>query len=436
MKYKKYILSLAALLSLVSCNFSSPNSSESSDTISGSLSVETPSSESSNNEVSSINSEISSQSSETSSLASSEEDSSVTSSETTSVSTDLAGVKNLNLVLENTYGDFYGRINYGDGFDVSNVTEVKVNGIEKRWHEFLNNLTVMNLKLTDVAGYPEKEYVIEFYNGTTLLARGTVTVGSTVTPDPVNPDDPIDPTDYVPENYSLIWNDEFNGNSLDESKWTYEIGTGSWGWGNNEQQYYRRENLSVSDGMMTITAKKENYASSKYTSSRIKTQGKFSFTYGYVEARISCPSMSGIWPAFWTLGDKLSTLGWPYCGELDIMEEINSENIVYSTMHWNNAQYNQYAPVDYGKKITINDRTDFHVYAMKWTEDKVWTYCDGNVILDGALINDDFKKLAFNNSHFLILNLAVGGNWPGFNIADNFPQKMVVDYVRVYQEKQ
>ncbi len=239
---------------------------------------------------------------------------------------------------------------------------------------------------------------------------------------------------YVPENYSLIWNDEFDGDSLDETKWTYEIGTGNWGWGNNEQQYYRRENLTVKDGMMTITAKKENFASMKYTSSRIKTQGKFSFTYGYVEARISCPSMSGIWPAFWTLGDKLSTLGWPYCGELDIMEEINSENKVYSTMHWNNAPYNQYAPVQYGKNITLDDRTNFHTYAMKWTQDKVWTYCDGRVVLDGGLINDDFKKLAFNNSHFLILNLAVGGNWPGFNIADNFPQQMVVDYVRVYQE--
>lgn len=436
MKYKKYILSLAALLSLVSCNFSSPNSSGNNDTTSGSSSVEMSSSEISSDSltagVSSASNDINSQSSENSSFVSSEKNSFVTSSEATSASTDLDGVKELNLVLEDTYGGFYGRINYGNGFDVSSVTKVRVNGVEKRWHEFLNNLTVMNVRLTDIEGYTEKNYVIEFYNGTTLLARGSVTVGSTITPTPTPGPNP---TDYVPENYSLIWNDEFYGNSLDETKWTYEIGTGSWGWGNNEQQYYRRENLTVENGMMTITAKKENYASSKYTSSRIKTQGKFSFKYGYVEARISCPSMSGIWPAFWTLGDKLSTLGWPYCGELDIMEEINSENIVYSTMHWNNAKYNQYAPVDYGMKLTIDDRTDFHVYAMKWTEDKVWTYCDGKVVLNGGLINDEFKRLAFNNNHFLILNIAVGGNWPGFNIADNFPQKMIVDYVRVYQEK-
>ena len=133
----------------------------------------------------------------------------------------------------------------------------------------------------------------------------------------------------VPAGYNLKWSDEFEGNSIDSSKWTYDLGAG--GWGNNELEHYtnRGDNAYVSGGMLHIKAKKEEYQGSQYTSARMKTKGKFEFQYGYVEARIALPRGNGIWPAFWMLGENIDSVSWPTCGEIDIIEAINTNKEVY-----------------------------------------------------------------------------------------------------------
>ena len=175
-------------------------------------------------------------------------------------------------------------------------------------------------------------------------------------------------------NSTLVWSDEFNGNSLDTSKWTCEIGNGSSGWGNNELQYYtdRAENVSVYDGALHITARNESYNGYNYTSARLKTESKFYFKYGHVEARLAIPSGQGIWPAFWTLGQDIGSVGWPSCGEIDIMEAINAENKVYGTTHWNAGGH-----VNYGNSSGVFDITQYHVYTLDWDEQYIRMYVDG-----------------------------------------------------------
>ncbi len=234
---------------------------------------------------------------------------------------------------------------------------------------------------------------------------------------------------------TLVWNEEFNGTCLDSSKWSYEIGRGDWGWGNNEQQYYtnRSDNLEVSNGSLKIIAKKENYQNAEYTSARIITRGKYSFKYGYIETRLAAPSLNGIWPAFWMLGDSYITKGWPYCGEIDLMEAINYNNEVYSTLHWNQGSITgSYNPVEKGDHCTIDDRTQYHIYGYEWDSDSFKAYVD-NQLFFHIVFNDDAGKDCFKENFYFLLNVAVGGQWPGYNIGDTFPQYMSVDYIRVYQ---
>lgn len=231
---------------------------------------------------------------------------------------------------------------------------------------------------------------------------------------------------------TLVWSDEFNGNSIDTSKWGFEIGTGASGWGNNEQQYYtdRADNAYVSDGSLHIRAKKESYGGMRYTSARLNTNGKFTFTYGYVEARIALPSSQGIWPAFWMLGANIGSVGWPSCGEIDIMEAINAENKTYATCHWN---CNGHA--EYGKSTGNFDITQYHTYGLQWDKQYIRMFVDGNKIYEMYIENNTGDTEEFQRPFYLLLNVAVGGNWPGFSIDDNaFPTEMKVDYVRVYQE--
>ena len=230
----------------------------------------------------------------------------------------------------------------------------------------------------------------------------------------------------------LVWSDEFNGSSLDTSKWGYEIGTGYSGWGNNELQYYtnRTDNAYLSGGALHIRAKRESYGGRNYTSTRINTNGKFTFTYGYVEARIALPSCQGIWPAFWMLGANIGNVGWPACGEIDIMEAINAENRTYGTCHWN---CNGHA--DYGKSTGYFDITQYHTYGMQWDNQYIRMFVDGNKFYEIYIGNNTGDTEEFHRPFYLLLNVAVGGNWPGFAINDGaFPQEMKVDYVRVYQE--
>ncbi len=233
-------------------------------------------------------------------------------------------------------------------------------------------------------------------------------------------------------NWNLVWSDEFDGNSLNTSNWKYDIGTGDWGWGNNELQYYtdRTDNVAVSNGVLQITAKKENYNGSSYTSGRITTQGLKSFKYGRIEARIAAPNGQGYWPAFWMLGTNITSVGWPRCGEIDVFEHVNTEDKVYGTVHWDSNGH-----AEYGGNLSGIDVSQYHVYAVEWDEEYITWYCD-DVQYHQISIKDGVGSTSeFHEEFYIILNLAVGGLWPGNPDGSTpFPSTMYVDYVRVYQE--
>jgi beta-glucanase (GH16 family) len=219
-----------------------------------------------------------------------------------------------------------------------------------------------------------------------------------------------------------------------DSIWGYDEGTGSDGWGNNELQYYtkRADNVVVEDGMLKITAIKEAYEGSDYTSARILTKGKFAQQYGRFEARIKVPSGKGFWPAFWMLGANHETVGWPQCGEIDIMENRGSEpTIIGGSLH--GPGYSGGNPVTKEYQL-MSDRFDtgFHVFGVEWTEDYVNYYVDD--VLYNQITRDDVSgEWVFDQPFFIVLNLAVGGNYDGAPSDDTeFPQQMLVDYVRVY----
>ena len=242
-----------------------------------------------------------------------------------------------------------------------------------------------------------------------------------------------------PTVWSLVWSDEFNGPSgaaVDATKWTAEIGGG--GWGNNELEYYtsRVDNAYQSDGLLVIKAIKESYAGSQYTSARLITRNKFSPQYGRFEARIKLPFGQGIWPAFWMLGNDIGTVGWPQCGEIDILENIGKEpTIIHGTIH--GPGYSGEFGIGSSYSLPNNQRfaDAFHTFAVEWEPNVVRFYCDG--ILYKTLTPANLpagKTWVYNHPFFILMNLAVGGYWPGYPDATTvFPQTMLVDYVRVYQ---
>ena len=242
----------------------------------------------------------------------------------------------------------------------------------------------------------------------------------------------------------LIWSEEFDsGTALDESVWSYDLGAN--GWGNRELQNYtdNPENVRIEDGNLVITAVRSQEGFS-FTSARVRTENKLTVKYGTIEARIKVPDLAdGLWPAFWTLGDNFSRVGWPYCGELDVMEMGNAQAIsngvinrrVGSTAHWdNNGNY-----ANFGQHIDaatdLND--DFHLYRMEWTPTSVTTYLDGEQIwafdIDPAVCTSCTE---FHQPHFMILNLAVGGTYTGLlnaaQISADMPAEMLIDYIRIY----
>ncbi len=233
----------------------------------------------------------------------------------------------------------------------------------------------------------------------------------------------------ISQSWNLVWQDEFNNGISPD--WVFETGRGSSGWGNNELQYYRRENAKVENGQLIITARKENFGGANYTSARMKTQGRRTFKYGKIEARIALPSGQGLWPAFWMLGSNISSVGWPACGEIDVMEHINNEPDVHGTIHWqdNNGNY-----ASYGGHTAVNVN-NYHVYSIEWNENNIKWFVDGNQYHEVNISNGINGTSEFHNEYFLLLNLAVGGNWPGFTIDDSrLPARMAVDYVRVYNK--
>lgn len=238
---------------------------------------------------------------------------------------------------------------------------------------------------------------------------------------------------------NLLWSDEFEGSAIDETKWGYNIGTGENGWGNSELEYYtnRPENVYVKDGMLHIRAQKEDYEGQKYTSTRLLSQNKFTFTYGTVEARIALPVGKGIWPAFWMLGENIEDISWPACGEIDIIEAINDESIVYGTHHWahegSHAQYGNSTADHHGSSTKI-DISEFHIYKMVWNKEFIEMYVDDFMYQKIDITDAAGEMGTFHKPFFFILNVAVGGTWPGFDIDDSqFPTEMQVDYIRVYK---
>ena len=241
----------------------------------------------------------------------------------------------------------------------------------------------------------------------------------------------------APTGWQLVWADEFtqaNGTSPDSVKWNYDIGTGSGGWGNNELQYYtsRTNNVRIENDQLVIEAKSENYMGSSYTSARLLTQGKWSWTYGRMEARIKVPRTQGIWPAFWMLGTNIPSVGWPLCGEIDIMEHIGREpKTVYGTVH--GPGYSGGGGVSGSYTFVPDLADDFHVFAVEWQTNVIRWYVDGINYFTVTPANIGGNTWVFNQPQFFLLNVAVGGNWPGYPDGTTiFPQKMLVDYVRVY----
>lgn len=243
-------------------------------------------------------------------------------------------------------------------------------------------------------------------------------------------------------NWTLIWADEFtqaNGTLPDSTKWAYDIGTGRGGWGNNERQYYtaRTNNVRIENNQLVIEAKPESYMGSGYTSARLKTQGKASWTYGRMEARMKLPRGQGIWPAFWMLGTNNTSVHWPTCGEIDILENIGREpTIIHGTVH--GPGYSGGGGIGRGYSLPGNPvfADDFHVYAIEWTPNQITWFVDGThyfTVTPASL--PPGANWVFNQPQFLILNLAVGGNWPGYPDGTTiFPQQLTVDYVRVYEK--
>ncbi|MRX39792.1 family 16 glycosylhydrolase [Flavobacterium sp. LC2016-23] len=233
-------------------------------------------------------------------------------------------------------------------------------------------------------------------------------------------------TDYT----NLVWSDEFNTDGApDASKWVYDLGNGTNGWGNSEKQNYTNaaSNVIVQGGNLKITAKKEASGGFDYSSARLKSEGKYAFTYGKVEVRAKLPTGGGTWPAIWMLGANYATNFWPACGEIDIMEHVgNSQNLIHGTLHYPGHSGGN---GNTGSKTIPNVSTEFHVYKTIWSPAAVKIYVDDELI--HSVAND--ASLPFNKDFFLILNVAMGGNFGG-NIDPAFSQSsMEIDYVRVYQ---
>ena len=237
----------------------------------------------------------------------------------------------------------------------------------------------------------------------------------------------------TPPAWRLVWRDEFDGAALDTTKWVRE--TGGNGWGNAELEFYtdRVENARLEHGSLVIEARRESFGNRAYTSARLKTQGLGAWRYGRIEARMQIPRGQGLWPAFWMLGDNIPQVGWPGCGEIDIMENIGKEpGRVHGTVHGPNysGANGIGSPYDLGGGAFADA---FHVFAIEWQPDTIRWFVDSTLYktitprsVPGAWV--------FDHPFFIIVNVAVGGGWPGDPDATTlFPQTMRVDYVRVYQ---
>jgi beta-glucanase (GH16 family) len=245
-------------------------------------------------------------------------------------------------------------------------------------------------------------------------------------------------TVFAQEKYSLVWSDEFNYTGLpDSSKWKYDVGGG--GWGNNELEFYtsdRLQNARVEHGNLIIEARKEEYNGMHYTSSRMVTRRKGDWKWGRIEVRAKLPKGLGTWPAIWMLGST-NPLKWPDDGEIDIMEHVGYDpGVIHASIHC--KRFNHVIGTQKTAVVTVPDFSDaFHVYGLEWNADSIDISVDGKKYFSFKNQQYDYAGWPFNQPMYLLLNVAVGGNWGGQKGVDEsiFPIQMLVDYVRVYQKK-
>jgi beta-glucanase (GH16 family) len=254
----------------------------------------------------------------------------------------------------------------------------------------------------------------------------------------------------VPTGYGLVWSDEFNGTSVDTANWNFDVGNGVNGWGNAEQEYYTNgANFTIDSGYGKLWAKRESMGAQSYTSCRMNTKGKKEFKYGYFEVKIRTAKGNGLWNAFWTLGGNIDTITWPACGEVELYEQRTGsvqhagtagDNCFIQTCHYG-ATYNSLATAVYNAHQTNTSTclcNAFHTYSILWDSLGITYYFDGTQVWTSPSINMSNNFKSFHQPHFLIANMAVGGNYQAMDggIIDNgiFPQQMAIDYIRVYQK--
>jgi len=322
----------------------------------------------------------------------------------------LPGLKNLTVDVEvvgknseNPNGDGSGIVNFIAKADNATNYKILIDGETK---ESSNGKFSHTFKIGGVNTY---QVIVVAYNGTQNISQN------------------INVTVLV--NSQLVWSDEFNYEGAPDSAfWIHEIGNGD-GWGNNELEYYtnRLDNAIVSNGTLKINLKKESFEGFNYTSARLITKGKYSFKYGKIEFRAKLPTGAGTWPALWMLGSNIDTVPWPACGEIDVMEHVgNQQNIIHGSLH---------SPQHYGGNAdtgTVNiptASTEFHIYSVEWNASSIKFFVDGQLYHSYA----NNAATPFNSNFFIIMNVAMGGNFGG-NVDPNFvASTMEVDYVRVYQ---
>lgn len=243
----------------------------------------------------------------------------------------------------------------------------------------------------------------------------------------------------LPTKYNLVWSDDFNGSELNQNKWEYMTGDGSAygipGWGNNEEQYYRKENISISGGILKIKSIAENFGGKNYTSARIRSLNKGDFKYGKIEASIRMSNAGGLWHAFWMLPSN-SSESWPTSGEIDIIEFVgNRSSEIFNTIHFSN-QFGGHMQIGETEPILYDNL--FHKYSVEWDGNKIVWFMDDVETFKVLRTNSSISSTwPFDAEFHLLLNTAVGGNLGG-NVSSNTmqsPQFMEVDYVKVYQKK-
>ena len=287
-------------------------------------------------------------------------------------------------------------------------------------------------------------------NDTTLSNSGNYNNSTTNTT-------PNNPTQSYTFNNELVWSDEFDQDGpVSQDKWNVEtIPPNNGSWWNGELQFYtdKEDNIRVEEGLLKITAKYESYEGKNYTSARINTQDKFEFTYGRVEMRAKLPNWEGMWPAFWLLGANIDEIGWPNCGELDILEHgdyvkdstSNDPGLISSAVHYGPQDYSRQTTNVPGKiffdtgqerfirseKIIEKPFEEYHTYSMQWSPDKIQFFIDEEMHLEFPMQS---QHSPFDKPFFLLLNLAVGGHWTDGYVASGFTEATYeIDYVRVYQ---